>query len=549
MLRKLQPVLRVWPFFALLILVYLASLDSLRFVLDDWCQIPKLAGLLRGEAPGWLGIVDNGWLGGKPRIFFLTWLLQGVWARIWGLNASIPYFLLGFVAHLSSCLLLGRLLRRAGLGEKAATFTALACFVAPTSSNALFWINCWQFVLPVTGFMILAELYFCPFRNRWADLAALSVAAVCTQFLGEQILPVLYAGFGWALLTAWRQRDRRALFRVAIPAAAAALSLGIYYQRCVAPYLQRDGAVWNWSAAWDGIRALASVHAGAFTPFSGFYGKGGVAPSLSAWALIAAVALTVSWTRLRRGSLDERSGGVSFLSFIAAAAAVFVLCQLPTIAGIAKGLRSMEYRYTYLSGLALTAILTLALRGMAERWHAPGRVQVVATFEVIFVVYLAGLTIYDLRDIWGGQKRLDDRIWAQIESQYRPEKLFIMTDSLTIAPLMPARSNAISDFQDDFAISCRLRATGKLAPAANLYVTRRYHVKYERGGWMYLPAYRDIAFRATPDRILAVVFRYGPSFADMLDGKALVFPDFDAYKRYRTEEKFDFEPLEFSPGK
>ncbi len=542
-LKQPLPHSRAWPFFALLVLVYLSGLGSLRFVLDDWCQLPTLAKAMRGGAHGWLSVVDNQWLGGKPRIFFLTWLFQGVWARAWALDASAPYFLAGFAAHLTSCLLLGRLLRRAGLGEKAAIFAALACFVAPTSSCALFWINCWQFVLPVTGFIILVELYSVPRRRRMGDLAALTLAAVGTQFLGEQILPVLYVGFAWALCDAWRRRDRQALLRAGIPAAASALTLALYYRRFVAPTLQADGGVWSWPAAREAVGQLASIHAGAFTPFSEYYGKGSVAPSLPTWGLVAGAALTLGWFFLRRDSHDpERKKGISFLPFILTAAVVFVLCQLPVVAGIAKGLRTMEYRYIYLSGLALTAAAALAWRALTERWAAHGRARAVAAFEAIILVYLAGLMIYDLHDIWGGQKRLDDRIWAQINAQFRPGMQFVITDGLTMAPLMPARSNAIFEFKDDFAVACRLRATGRLAPDASLYVTRRYQANYDYGQWMYLAGYRGTVFRATPDSVLAIVFRYGPSFADLLDGKVLVHSDFAEHRRYRTEEGIPFIP-------
>lgn len=529
---------RAWPFLALFVLVYLAGLGSLRFVLDDWCQIPRLAGLMGGEAPGWRGIVDNQWVG-NPRIFFLTWLLQGAWARIWGLGSSAPYFLAAFAAHLASCLLLGRLLRRAGLGEGAADAAALACLVTPTSSSVLFWINCWQFVLPVTGCLICVELYTNPLGRRWADLAALTFAAVCTQFLGEQALPVLYAGFAWALLDSWRRAPARAL----VPAAAAALSLAYYYLRCVSPLIRPENAGWSWSAVGAGLRESAAIHAGAFSPFSAYFGKGSVAPSLATWSLVAAVAAALAWRRLRE---EPRDGGrrpeAPLLPFLFGAAAVFVLCQLPAFAGIAKGLRSFEYRYTYASGLALAAALIFAVRAAA----GAGRARAAAAVEAVLIAYLAGLTIYDLRDIWGGQKRLDERIWAEIDARYRPGLAFVMTDSQTMASLMPARSGAISDFKDDFAIACRLRAVGKAAPDESLHVTRRYQSKYDYGAWMYLPAYRENVFRAAPDRVLPVVFRYGPSFSDMLAGDVRVFSDFEAYKRFRADEKIHFVPWEIS---
>lgn len=548
MTRGLRPFFRLWPFFALFLLVYLASLGSLRFVLDDWCQIPRLADLMRGEAPGWRGIADNRWLG-VPRIFFLTWLLQGSWARIWGLGSSVPYFLAGFGAHLLSCLMLDRILRRAGMSDRGAALAALACLVTPTSSGALFWINCWQFILPVAAFMILADLYASPLRDRRADAAALIAAAVCSQFLGEQILPVLYAGFAWALLNAWRRRGpaerRREVLRVSAPAAASAVSLAVYYVRCVAP-MRRGSAAWSWAGAWDGLREAAAVHAGVFSPFSAFYGKGSVAPSPATWALVAVVAAALGWRWLNEEAADPgRPREAPLPPFLAAAAAVFVLAQLPVAAAVAAGARSMEYRYTYLPGLALTAGLILAIRAVA----GAGRARAAALMQTVLVVYLAGLTIYDLRDIWGGQKRLDERIWSQIESGYRPGQKFIMTDSQTMAPLMPERSNAISDFKDDFAISCRLHATGRLPPGAGLVATRRYQANYDNGDWLYLATYRGSVYRATPDKILAAAFRYGPTFADMLAGDVRVFPDFEAYKRFRREEKIEFVPWVIDAGK
>ncbi|MBI5243662.1 MAG: hypothetical protein HY922_08275 [Elusimicrobia bacterium] len=499
--------------------------------------------LIRGRGDGWLSIVDNRWLG-VPRVFFLSWLTQAVFARIWGVSAAAPYFLFIFSAHLLSCLLLFRILRTVGLDERAAAFAALFSLVTPTSANDLFWMNNWFFVLPVTAFLILTHAYLRPFKNRWVDLACLTAAALAVQFFGEQMLAVLYAGFALALWRAMRLRGRpearQAVMRALAPFAVSSAMLAAYYFRCVAPF-SPPAVAWDWSAVLMGAWKFGLLHAQSFFPGSRLFGAWSLAPSASTLVLSAAVAAVLIHCRL--GSAEprnkERAPDVPGWPFLAVPLAVIALTAMLILYGLARRIRSdVEYRYIYPSGIALCVFFAAALHYAANSLLGGRLKRLLPAAFAGTAVYLSALMIYDVRDIWGSQKRLEERIWTLIDAQYRPEFRFVATDSFQEAVLMPDRSNVTSDFQDDFGVKCRLRNVYGSAPI----ITRRYQPERDYGEAIDLVAYRGGVLRAKKSEVFAVVFRYGKSFADLLKGKVSVFSNFESYKKFRESEPFTFSP-------
>ncbi|MBI4423082.1 MAG: hypothetical protein HY554_05115 [Elusimicrobia bacterium] len=535
------------PFLALFFLVYLCNLDSLRFILDDWCQVPRLAALLRGEGRGWREIVDGRWLG-NPRIFFLTWLLQASFARVWGLTSAAPYFLFILSAHLLSCALLYRLLRRTALGERAARFAGLAALLTPTSANDLFWINAWFFVLPVTLGLLLAWLYAHPLERPGPDLACLSGLALATQFAGEQTIPVLYAALGLAALRAARRRTEdggRPLARALVPVCLCAPALAFYYLRCVRP-LEPAAFPFDPAAGLGGARDFLLRHFGHFWPWSQALGGGSVAPSAGTWLQAAAAAACV----LRLAARDPREDGETarppLWPVALGAAAAVLLVALPVAYGMARHLRTaVEDRYLYPSGLALCVLAAAGLEALERRSRgAPWR-RAAAAAPAALLIALSALMLYDLRDVWGVQRRVDERLWHVIDSQFEPRFRFFITDGLQEAALVPKRSNAVSDFDDDFGVACRLRATH---PGASARIVRRYQPEYDLGDAMYLADYRLDVLRARKSESFAIVHRYGKTHADLLASKAQAFSDFQAYQRLRDAEPFAFPPSWKAPG-
>jgi hypothetical protein len=538
-------------FAALFALLCLAAAGSARFVLDDWCQIGPLADMFQGGGGGWAALLDNRW-SPAPRVYFLTYMLKAAFAALFGLSSALPYYAPPFAAHLCSSLLIRRLLRGAGLPERTASAAGLAALVCPTSTAALMWINGWNFILPVAavlGFAVLREKAARQASDAPKTAGLLTALALVAQFLGDQTLPLLYAAHAWALLDAWRRKGEPGhearLAVAAVPAAACVLALALYAPKGVLPHLPKESAAWTAGGLLKTLSDLAYLHLDALNPWGRYLGAGTVAPSAATLALTAAAALAL-YLRLPRetaSAQDETAAAPTspLWAAAAAAAAAWLLCQLVTAAGLLGGARAYpEPRYAYAGGLALGVLLALSAEALRR---ADARLGAAA--QPVLLIALSGLSFYSARDLWGGQKRLDERLWAQVDAQLSPDKAFVLTDGMTPTSLLLQLSNAVSDFKDEFGVSCRLRSIADFKDGP--YVTRRYQKEYDLGKTVLLSGYRGEVYEAPKERCVPLVLRHGPTLAEQLAAKPTAFKDFEDYRRFREADPTPLTPWKLRP--
>lgn len=513
---------------------YLANLDSLRIVRDDWCNLSNLSAFASSGWAGWRKIITNEWVAG-PRIFFFSWLIEAAIARFAGLSAG-PYFLFIFGAHLCTALLVFRLLTRAGVDGPAAAAAATLSLVAPTSANALFFLNNCFFVIPVTLLAVLWHLYAYPLRSGAAQLAAVTSTALAAQFAGEQTLPLLYATFAFV---AWRARGgpdpQRELARALAPAILCTLALALYARA----YVMGHGAplVWKASVAWATLADFARMHAWSFMPRSWVFGHGGIPPSFGTWLFSTASAAAIFWLFIGgRDPREERSRPSFYLAAVACLLAGWVGAFLPVLFGALTGMRTqVEPRYIYPTGLLLSVGAALALGAATQGWSARRRGLALAAPAA----WAAMLMIYQVRDVWGTQKMIDERAWAVVDAHYAPHFKYLVTDSMQWAALMPAWSNAVSDFQEPWGMTCRMKEVA----GVSVTPTRRYFTEQDRGDNVLLYGYRAlIPELARKSEVLTLVFRYESKgrFADLRRGTFRIFPRFEEYQRYRDNESIEF---------
>lgn len=523
---------------AAFLIVFLLNLDCLAVKSEDWTMLPNIRAMV---GRGWPGLAQ---LLTRPRIEFTPHLAEGLLMAVFGL-APAPLFLFLMGAHGLSCALVHAILRKLTQDEDLSVAAALACLFVPTGAGVVFYLTHSIFVLPVTLFLLTAYLYLHPRTNAWADLAALSVTALAGQLSGEQGIPLFYAAFlaaGWQTL---RERPPRlaSFLRAAVPCAVSLACMGALFVTVTLPYM--SAAAGKPSADPVFLRTLSQLamfHLQAFDPTSWIFGRFAQPVSPRTWAGGALLAglLWAYFLRRRAAPPPKAARGV------APAAAILALAWLvPILLSALTGYRQGAMpKYTYGSGLCLAVLLVLTLDAAARRLaRDPGRARRAAFAGL--ALYLGFLTHYAVREAWGAQKRLDERIWHEIDRNIAARPRFILLDGMQFgSSLVPNyRSVAYSDFAaDGNDVPQRLKETAGYAPA----VVTRWGRALERpdgsrGVELVSPDGRSHYGDARD--ILAVVLRHDWSFRDLAAAQPAVFRDAADYRRFRGGEAREF-PLD-----
>jgi hypothetical protein len=520
--------------FAVFYLVYLLNSSSLRIVWMDWCNFNVFR-----DMHGWSGfssLLTNAWQA-SPRVQFLSWMLQAITQKFFG-DWAAPHFALSLGAHFVSAVLVGKMTRRATASADAGRAAAVLYLVFPTSAGALFVINNAFFVLSFSAVVLTAYFLMFPPKRAWVDLIAVTGAALTCQFLGEQTLPLLYltlACFGLRELrgSGWR----RSLLRAGIPLAACAATLVVYYFHAVKPYAQNYPFHLSFSVAREFAEKFLLAHLDALNFSSWMYGALSLPPSpdtvFIAIPLIFTIWLFYFRTAEEPVEIPAEDARLAVLFLAAGLASTF----LPVLYSAITGYRTaVETRYLYCSGLIIAVMLPILFNLASRRLSEKPRSQTGKWLFLAASSYLGVLMIYDLRDIWGAQKELDQRIWTQVDANFSSQVKYVATDGLQFATLMPlTRSNAISDFHEEFGVRCRI----KTVHGVDVSPLRR--PIGENGEFATAAPYRSVPQPVKKSELLSILFRYEKTYRDLLRGKLVVFPNYDDYARYRKSEPFEFK--------
>ena len=528
-----RPIRDVALLFAVFYLVYLLNSSSLRIVWMDWCNFNEFRNM--HAWPDFRRLLTNEW-NNSPRVQFLSWMLQALMQKCFG-DWAAPYFALSLGAHFVSSVLVGRMTRLATANAEAGRAAAVLCLVFPTSAGALFIINNAFFVLSFSAAVLTAYLLMFPLKRAWTDLAAVTGAALSCQFLGEQTIPLLYLtlacfGIREARVAGWR----RGLMRAGVPLAACAATLLVYYVLAVKPYAGNFPFHWSFSVAAEFAEKFLLLHAEALNFASWMYGNLSLPPSPDTFFIALPLAFVLWLTFSGTASEPDAVPAIDLRLAVLFLAAGLASTLLPVLCSALTGYRTaVETRYIYCSGLIASVMLPFLFELLSRPWSGKVRTQARKWFFLVASFYLGVLTVYDLRDIWGAQKELDRRIWTQVDANFNPQVKFVATDGLQMSFLMPiTRSNAVSDFHEEFGVRCRIKAV----LGADITAVRR--PIGENGDFAIVTPYRSVSQPVRKPELLTIVFRYGKSYLDLLRGKLIVFANFDDYVRYRKSEPITF---------
>lgn len=494
---------------AVFAVVFLPGLHVLRIVQDDWSvvlyEFERLSKLGAWEA--FARIFTNQWYP-HPRIYWVSWTLNwmslGLTQRMFGLWGPGQFFPI-LALHFLTTVLAYEALRQALDDWKLALASATLCLVYPAAAAALFMVTNWFFVIPIFFIVLLINLILSPIKNRGMDLSALTAVALIGQFSGEQAIPLIYFTLSWFTLTtvAEKSRDRFQYVRLMVPALVCFGALAAYYPFFVKPYAATfTRAEYAWGALPGYFLHYLKLIILPLYPLGIFYGRFSVLPSgvtilcFLALLVIAACAWGGSDEPSTSGRVNARRGAIIALFLLGAV----ISTAFPCLYGALNGYRPVpELRYIYAPGLFFAAFLPIALTILLEMIRR-GRYLWIRSWALIaLTACVGGLMSYQIREIWGTQKLVDERIWSEIEKALigRKERVLVAHNP-DHRFLIPAWfSAAASDFKCNYCINDRLRIVRGIKMSS---------VVSE------LPAMSN-------EGALVVVFRHGPRFADLLDGR------------------------------
>lgn len=515
---------------AVFVLVFVCGSASLGLRSEDWYLLPPCGEAWARGYRGFGSLLDG------PRIQLTTFAVQGLLIRAFGFAAA-PLLALSLLSHLASCLLLYRILLSCEADRDFALAGSLSCLLMPTLTSEVFYATHAFFVLPVSFLLALILLYLRPLRGERVDLAALTIVALAGEFAGEQAVPLFYAVFAVAGFRALRAPDRRAsrFLRAAVPAAVCAASLGFVFWRNTYRFLREsahDAALTRAPVA-KVLFDYAKLHAYALYPWNWLYGGFTQRVSAATWASAAAAAAAVGIAFARREE-EEPLGRAPRLRLAAACVLAAALYLAPILLSTVSGYRpGAAPKYLYASGFCFALLLTLGLDSVCRRAARPAAARRRAFAAAL--AYLAFLTSYSLHDLWGTQKRVDERVWSEIERHDLSRVRYILIDGSAPKGLAPDwLSSAYSDFVDGgAAVPSRLRLLRGLSTTV---VTKEFEPA--AGGLVALGDLQGRRHDARPEEILAVVFRSGARFGDLDGASVRSFASFDEYRKARRAGAF-----------
>ena len=515
----------------------LVGLSFLRFARDDWNHYVNMRQLHEMMAPTEAinQIVSNQWFGAHElRSFFGSFLIHFM---IEPLGSAAPHvaYAVQLMMHSCAALAVGWVVWRYTRWQTFGIAVAMTVLFVPVASAATLWVNNLFFVQP--WFLLAMTVLLAWLGSLGAKPIYLftSLTAVACQFSGEAFIPSLYAFLFVVLLRAiFVDRTARTVIVAAAPLVVAALTFAVYYLFVVVRPPRSD---WDWSrlddfgSYWSGARNMSW---GLLNIASPQYGEGSIAPSALTIALTVAAGLTI-WLSFRF-SASSRDARLQPATWVIAMSAILLAASiLPLIIGIVSGTRTgPDLRYLYAPGIffaslvvSLAMLICLVLPQLQSLF--------VLVLIPLVLTYFAFATMYNVVDIWGEQRTVDDRIWAEIDSLTTEPPSVIVTYNPNHAYLMaPYHSNAVSDFQADWGVAGRLAWLNPNWPRVPIFrdATR------SDGDLALRPYYFDEPvclsdLAGSAGDVIYVLYDYGPRLSDLADSPLLVTTSLQEYESAR----------------
>ena len=518
------------------------AVTSLGFVRDDWQHYANMRALWQSLplSQAVTKIVDNSWFGAhEPRLFFLSFLAHFLIAPF---GKAAPFIAYAYITllHAGACFLVNRVVFYVTRQSALAAATAILLLLNPLATQAMFFLNNIFFVQP--WFFLVLTVYLLARPNvvhARGTAVLVCAAALACQFSGECTLFALYLALAAFVARGWyRWRRNGALhefMRAVVPSLLCAVSL-LVYVAFVVKRPRNPPLSLNYHAIYWYLIQTVHMSLQFLSPLSERYGHGGIPASLKTLAATAASGLAALLAVRHEKPVAKRLAE-NVRAVLAGAILMGMAALALMLVGVITDIRGgVEPRYLYLPGqLAVIAAVSAAWMALAL---LPSARRVFQLAACLAVLWFAGLTFYNLNDIWAEQRRVDAGVWNALDKFVGPQTRFVVTFNPRHSPLMPQyHSNAVSDFQADWGITGRLwwrfntprpitvarDARRNPDGSLDLYL-------YYGGAPMHVGS--PVAAPATPlggFEIVYATYDYGERFEDLKNSRLRVFTDFSSY--------------------
>lgn len=532
-------------------LVAFSVIENYRFVKDDTGNIIPFYDFIRLKSTLDMlqYVASNEWLGYQPRSFFLTWWIQILLIKLFGMRdlfgALTVYFaVFASIIHASNGLLIYRLGKRF-LSRGAVAFLLAALYlVLPTASIDYMVSNNWFFLLPLFFSLCFANLLIKGQPYSFLRYCLLVILLVCIIFSGEQLMVVpFFLLFSSSILSHANiglSRDQwKKLSYQNISIIFLGVALYIFYIR----FYAYSPNIANFSGSLTknvlDIPSLVSSNTSTvlfnytvstiafilkfLNPNSGLYGSGTIRFSVEVVVLSLLISILFIFYLYRclpeslKMPEKPKARYVVFFVFL------FLSCMLPMYFGAISGNRpGPDDRYLMTPSLVLFALIIYLLQTLMRfRYTA-----LIMSSACIF--YMSMLTFHINIDIWGNQKAIDSRLWASIYEAMNKDAKFILTINNDTyfahrGLQRPWLSAAWSDFQADWGVAPRIKYE------FNKDIRLIHNVELTKQNEVIAIGYWGDKFIASRGEIQVIYFNDGPKMNDVINGKITVMP-FEDYE-------------------
>lgn len=484
-------------------------------------------------------IASNEWVGYQPRSFFLTWWIQVLLIKFFGMSdmfnsARLPFAVTAAIVHIVNALLIFKISKKY-LNINSAKFVSLGYLVLPCATVDYLISNNWFFLFPLFFYLL--------FLSFWIEVAPMKIGGVlglilllsCVMFSGEQLIALPYAiGIAISLYLYFsvpRVEDYRKIQLQSLIVYGAGIIIFVAYSKATTNHLVAAGEAEAWRKnVFDLFEVLNSntliillnycfATLGYIWNFlnlkSHLFGQIEFSTVSILLSIIFTLGAFVLFFRKKHAQSTWLASDNTLIKF-------FILwfgllgCMLPMFFAALTGIRpGPDDRYLMVPAFMLFLLFVVifersTLGGAFKRFIA-----------CVILGYFSFVTFHISWDVWRAQAFIDGQLWKAVFQVVDKNAKYILT--INDDPYeghrglqRPYQSIAWTDFQADWGVRSRL----KYSYDYNVILVQ--NLIPQDNGQIEVVDYWGKKFRTSKDEIGVIYFKDSPILRESLSREIIV---------------------------
>lgn len=515
------------------------GLTHLGFVRDDWNHYAVLREL-RSRSSFWESlrlIASNEWFGAHElRIFFGSFITHYAISLTGSAAPFLAYFT-QLTMYTLAAVIFGWLVWHFTRSFVLGATLALSLVYFPAILQPAIWINNLFFVqnwffLSLSA--LLMTLTFKPvLRTTLLTLCVLSCA-----FSGESTLTAVVVMTITYSTIMYRKSSSTGNKVLAIaPSLFLILALSTYLALIVR-WPAGSGSEINLAGLreFDSYLFSASLQAMSLVvPFSISYGSGSVLPSPTSFLFFLPVVLLACVGMFL--APKDRLGTVRSWKLLLVPVVGLVCALVPMALGVVTGSRpDPDLRYLGFPTICIVSVGVMLIHHRMSLIAQHGE-RLFRRFSLLLIVCTVPVSLFNIIDIWGFQRKVDAQIWEKVDKLLTHETFAIVTFNPNHMYLMaPYHSNAVSDFQADWGVAGRILWKHPTWERKQIF----RDAAFDQDALAFRDYYGD-TFTCVERKelsgnsaVIYMTYDYGPRFSDLISSPLLVTTSLEQFLKSRN---------------